>query len=50
MKVFSKFRLQFHENKNKTFHLDGQIYSLNDAKLNDDGSITIKGKKVYNLR
>ncbi len=48
--IFSKFRLQFHKHKNKTFHLDGKIYPLSDAKLNDDGSITIKGKKVYNLR
>ncbi len=49
-KVFSKFKIQFQNNKNLTFHLDGEIHSLKDAKLCDDGSIIIKGKKVYNLR
>ncbi len=48
--VFSKFRLQFQKNKNQTFHLGDEICCLSEAELCDDGSIIIKGKKVYNLR
>ncbi len=48
--VFSKFKIQFQKNKDMTFHVGDQICSLNDAELCDDGSIIIKGKKVYNLR
>ncbi len=48
--VFSKFKIQFQNSRNKTFHLGDKTYSLGDAKLCEDGSIIINGEKVYNLR
>lgn len=49
-KVFSKFRVEFQNSKNFTFHKGDKVRSLGDALLCDDGSIKIDGKKVYSLR
>ncbi len=48
--VFSKYKVEFQNNKNFTFHEGDKIRSLRDAILCDDGSIQIDDKKVYNLR
>ena len=49
-KVFSKYKIEFDQNRNFTFHLDGKLVSLRDAVLCDDGSIELENKKVYSLR
>lgn len=49
-KVFSKFKIQFHKNKDFTCHHNGKLISLKDAVLCDDGSLQIDNKKVYSLR
>ena len=48
--VFSKFKLEFHTNQIFTTHIKGEKVSLSEAMLQDDGSLLIKGKKVYSLR
>lgn len=48
--VFIKYQIEFELSKKKYSHIDGQKISLDDAVLNEDGSITINGEKVYSLR
>lgn len=48
--IFSKFRVEFQKSKKFSFHDEGKSVSLAEATLNDDGSIQINNKKVYNLR
>ncbi len=48
--VFSEFKIEFQNNKNFKATIDNKKVSLNDAILNDDGSITLKDKKVFSLR
>ncbi len=48
--VFSKYKIEFHKTKKFCFHLDENIVSLKDAKLNQDGSITVNDKKVFSAR
>ena len=48
--IFSKFSVEFHSNRGFTFNSNGVRKSLSDAKLLYDGSISINGEKVYNLR
>ncbi len=49
-KVFSKYRIEFQKSKKFHVHSENKLLSLNDAKLNFDGSISINNKKVYNSR
>jgi len=48
--VFSKYKLEFYRNKNYYTHSDNVKISLDTASLEDDGSITINGKRIYSLR
>lgn len=48
--VFSKYKIEFQNNRSFSFHLDGKSVSLSDAILCDDGSIELENKKVYSLR
>ena len=48
--VFSKYKIEFQNNRNFSFHLEGKLVSLADAVLCDDGSIELENKKVYSLR
>ncbi|MBE0491718.1 MAG: biotin--[acetyl-CoA-carboxylase] ligase [Sulfurospirillum sp.] len=48
--VFSKYKIEFQNSLGFTFHLNGKILSLAEAKLCEDGSIEIENKKVYSLR
>jgi len=48
--VFSKYKLEFQTNQNYFTHVNGEKVSLSEAVLEDDGSLNIKGKKVYSLR
>ena len=48
--IFSKYSLEFKKNIHFKVTIDNKKVSLKDAILNEDGSITIKNKKVYSLR
>ncbi len=48
--IFSKFSVEFHFNRDFSFNCGGGQKSLDNATLLYDGSISIDGKKVYNLR
>ncbi len=48
--IFSKFLVEFELSKDFTSHMNGEVISLKDAVLSDDGSILINNKKVYSIR
>ncbi|HFU74827.1 MAG TPA: biotin--[acetyl-CoA-carboxylase] ligase [Arcobacter sp.] len=48
--IFSQFQVEFHISKKYKTTIDNQKTSMENAILNDDGSIEIDGKKVYSLR
>ena len=48
--VFSKYKLEFDRNKKFFTHYKNLKISLNDAKLEDDGSLNIDGERIYSLR
>ncbi len=48
--IFSKYKLEFHCNKNYFTNINNEKLLLKDLTLNDDGSLNINGKKVYSLR
>jgi len=48
--VFSKYKLEF-QTKQKIFtHINGKKTDLSQAVLEDDGSLTINGERIYSLR
>ncbi len=49
-KVFSKYKIEFQNNRSYSFHVGGKIKSLADAKLCEDGSIELEKRRVYSLR
>lgn len=49
-KVFSKYELEFDKNKNFFTHNKGLRISLEDVKLQSDGSILRNGERIYSLR
>ena len=48
--IFSKYLIEFEKSRVFNTHIDGELTSLRDAILLNDGSIMIKDKKVYSLR
>jgi len=48
--VFSKYKIEFQKSRNFDFHHKDKKISLKRAELNFDGSISIDGEKIYNLR
>jgi len=48
--IFSLFKIEFQKSRNYKTTVDGQKISLENAILNDDGSIHIENKKVFSLR
>ena len=49
--VFRKYSVEFYKNKSFYTHIDQTTkVSMQDAILNEDGSITIKGERIYSLR
>lgn len=48
--VFSKYKIEFHNNRDFSFHMGDEIKSLKDAKLLEDGSIELDKRRVYSLR
>jgi BirA family biotin operon repressor/biotin-[acetyl-CoA-carboxylase] ligase len=48
--VFSKYRLEFSRNKDFFTHKNGLRVSLSNVTLEDDGSLSINGERMYSLR
>jgi len=48
--IFSKYKLEFHVNKKYFTNINNEKVSLENAILNEDGSLNINNKKVYSLR
>ncbi len=48
--VFSKYELEFYLNKNFSTHIEEKIIQLNKATLEEDGSLSVDGKRIYSLR
>ena len=48
--VFSKYKLEFYKNQNFSTHNKNLRISLEEASLQDDGSIIIDGQRIYSLR
>ncbi len=48
--VFSDFKIEFENSKKYQASIDNQKVSLENAILNEDGSIEVNNKKVFSLR
>jgi BirA family biotin operon repressor/biotin-[acetyl-CoA-carboxylase] ligase len=48
--VFSEFEVEFELSRKFSVHIENYQKSLGDARLCDDGSLIIGGKKVFSLR
>ena len=48
--IFSKYRLEFDKSKEFETSVGEDKISLQNAKLLDDGSIQVEGKRIFNLR
>ena len=48
--VFSAYSAEFHKNYDFSFHAEGEIISLKNAKLCNDGAIKMGNKIIYSAR
>lgn len=48
--IFSKFKVEFLHSKKHSTHFDNNKISLENADLNDDGSLNVNGQRIYSLR
>lgn len=48
--IFSIYKLEFHKNNSFSFHFHNQRLCLKDTILNDDGSLSVSGERIYSLR
>ncbi len=48
--VFSKFKVEFENQKSFSVHIKGVKKTLRDAKLCDDGSLLVDNERIYSLR
>jgi BirA family biotin operon repressor/biotin-[acetyl-CoA-carboxylase] ligase len=48
--IFSKFQVEFSSNKNYKTTINNEKKSIENAILNEDGSLLIDGEKVFSLR
>ncbi len=48
--VFSNYKIEFQNSRDYFCHLGGELRSLSEAKLCDDGSIELDKRRVYSLR
>lgn len=48
--IFSEFKIEFHRSRKYTATINNKKNSLENAILNEDGSIEIKNTKVFSLR
>ena len=48
--IFSKYKLEFQRNQKFFTHKNNLRISLEDARLQEDGSIVVNGERIYSLR
>ena len=48
--IFSKFEIEFALSKKYNTHFRDNTISLEDASLNEDGSLNVNGQRIYSLR
>ena len=48
--VFSLYRIEFERSKGYFTHVEGELKSLENATLSEDGSLIIENKRVYSIR
>jgi len=48
--IFRKYRLEFDRNRRFSAHAGGETISLENARLLEDGSLSIEGKRIVSLR
>ena len=48
--IFSKYKLEFHKSQNFSTHKNGLQFSLDEAILNEDGSIIFNDERIYSTR
>ena len=48
--VFSKYKLEFYKSQKFSTHINSLRISLDEALLQDDGSIVINNERIYSLR
>jgi BirA family biotin operon repressor/biotin-[acetyl-CoA-carboxylase] ligase len=48
--VFSKYKLEFYKNKKFYTHINNLKISLEEALIQEDGSIMLNGERIYSLR
>lgn len=48
--IFSKYKINFYLNQNFYTHNKSLRVSLENAKLQDDGSVIVNGERIYSLR
>ena len=48
--VFSLYRIEFERSREYFTHIDGELKSLENAILSEDGSLLIEKKRVYSIR
>ena len=48
--VFSLYRIEFERSKGYFTHVEGELKSLENAILSEDGSLIIENKRVYSIR
>jgi BirA family biotin operon repressor/biotin-[acetyl-CoA-carboxylase] ligase len=48
--VFSEYQVEFEYSRSFSVHIENRKKSLSDARLCEDGSLMIEGKRVYSLR
>jgi len=48
--IFSKYKLEFQRNQNFFTHKNNLRISLENAYLEDDGSVVVNGERIYSLR
>lgn len=48
--IFSKFEIEFTDSKKYETHFNNMKISLENASMNDDGSLTVNGQRIYSLR
>ncbi len=48
--IFSKYSVEFQKSRKYQFNYNQKKISLKNAKLLEDGSISLDGKRIYNLR
>jgi len=48
--IFRKIEVEFSKSKKFKAHIDGELLSLSDAKILEDGSLDINGSRKFSLR